>query len=436
ARRAAAQFGCLLFLLVLARLAVPATVAVPAAWAWLSPRYAIGQTGAWLHAAEDDHGADLLGRSAVGEPSELAVPPLSAEALAAHADLLPRAVANQGFDQLSQDEPLSLSAWLMALWASVVAALVGRLAWEQVKWKRRIAGAKVIGAAELSLDFPELTRRMGIRRRVAIVECTAVESPAVCGLFRPRLVVPPGLTERLPREQLAWVLAHELAHVRRGDLWVVLVQRWLQIVYFFHPAVWLANRAIDRQREYVCDDAALAAAGCRGRECGSALVAVAALAFGRAPRPALGLFHSPSVLKRRVTRLIGVRPGATPRLSPASLALLIAAALLVLPHVRAAAPQAAPRSEPKTAVRDEANPRKETKPATPKAAEQPAAHADAPQAAPSLEARAAALKAIQKAGGYLEPDVEKARAAGETRDFYKPEIRFRQCGTALAEARG
>ena len=94
-----------------------------------------------------------------------------------------------------------------------------------------------------------------MRRAVPILASPAVASPAVWGLVRPRLIVPAGLTERLTPGQWRWVLLHELAHIRRGDLWIATLQRLVQVAYFFHPAVWLASRMIDVQREYACDDA-------------------------------------------------------------------------------------------------------------------------------------------------------------------------------------
>ncbi|HUY90731.1 MAG TPA: M56 family metallopeptidase [Pirellulales bacterium] len=413
ARRASSQFGYLLFLLVLVRLAVPIAVAVPAGWGWLSPRDALGRAVAWLG---EDRAAKANPRATMPESIEPAPPELSADWLTAHADLLPRAAeSNSVFAQPASAASLSFEAWLMLLWAGVAAVLLVRLFREQAKWARRFDGAPALDAAALPLDYTALCRRVGLRRRVAIIGSSAVESPAVWGVFCPRLVAPPGLVERLPREQLAWVLAHELAHVRRGDLWVVLAQRLLQIVYFFHPAVWLANRAIDRQREYACDDAAFAAVDCAGRDCGSALVSVAAWALGESPQPALGLFSAPSLLKRRVSRLLAARPETALRLSPASLAALAIAALLVLPHVRAAESAAAKKPNGKAAAtQDDTAPTAkpasdETRAAAPKKAP---GEAKAPNAPPSLEARAAALKAIRQARGWLSPDPEAFRTSG------------------------
>jgi internalin A len=260
-----------------------------------------------------------------------------------------------------------------------------------------------------------LSRRLGMRRRLPILESSAVESPAVWGLLRARLIVPPGITARLRRDQLNWVLAHELAHVSRGDLWVVLAQRLLQIAYFFNPAVWLANRAIERQREYACDDAAFAAADCAGRECGSALVSVAAWVLQNSPQPALSLLSSPSLLKRRVTRLLAARPGASGRLSPAAFCALVVASVLVLPHLRAAEPAAAKQSNDiaATAQNDSPTGAEPSAEAPLKAASKQGEGDDnVAESAPSLEKRAAAIKAIRKAGGNVYPDTERLEAEG------------------------
>lgn len=165
--------------------------------------------------------------------------------------------------------------------------LLARFSWNQWSISRRFQNVQLTDAGAVGVDMTSLGRRLGLRRTVPIARTAAVDSPAIWGLWRPRLILPPGLADRLPHAQLEWVLLHELAHVRRYDLWAALFQRLVQIVYFFHPAVWLANWQIDRQREFACDDAALAAACGEGRDCASALVTVAEWASGAPPYPAL-----------------------------------------------------------------------------------------------------------------------------------------------------
>ena len=80
---------------------------------------------------------------------------------------------------------------------------------------------------------------------------------------------------------------HELVHIRRGDTWVLLFQRLMQIVFFFHPAVWVANRAAAIFREFACDDASLALTGIDRRDCGAGFLAIAERACRTRTSPAL-----------------------------------------------------------------------------------------------------------------------------------------------------
>ena len=90
-------------------------------------------------------------------------------------------------------------------------------------------------------------------------------SPAVCGLFRPVILIPQSLVENFSDEQLRAVLLHELIHLRRRDVWVNFVQALLQIFYWWHPLVWLANARIRRVREEAVDDAVMLALAGRRR---------------------------------------------------------------------------------------------------------------------------------------------------------------------------
>ena len=145
--------------------------------------------------------------------------------------------------------------------------------------------------------------------------------------------LPPDLEESLTPKQLTWVLLHELAHIRRGDLWVVVVQRVVQAVFFFNPAVHLANWIIDELREYACDDAALAACKTSRRDCGEGFLAIIERSVERAPvaAPALGLFESRMLIRRRLVRILDDHRTVHARLSlPAA-----RAGSLVLGPVRA-----------------------------------------------------------------------------------------------------
>jgi hypothetical protein len=102
------------------------------------------------------------------------------------------------------------------------------------------------------------------------------------------------------------VLLHELAHIKRGDLWVNLAQTVLQIVYFYNPLLWFANAMIRRVREQAVDEMVLVAMGERAKSYPETLVNVAKLAF-KQPTLSLrliGVVESKNALAGRIKRIL------------------------------------------------------------------------------------------------------------------------------------
>jgi beta-lactamase regulating signal transducer with metallopeptidase domain len=82
---------------------------------------------------------------------------------------------------------------------------------------------------------------MGIKQRVRLKLSATAGSPAVCGLWRPVILIPQELADKLSALQLRAVLLHELAHIKRNDVWVHHAQTLLQVFYWWHPLLWFAN---------------------------------------------------------------------------------------------------------------------------------------------------------------------------------------------------
>lgn len=99
-----------------------------------------------------------------------------------------------------------------------------------------------------------LAQRLGVRRTVALVESPVVTAPIVIGWLRPMIMLPLGLATSMPAAWLDAILAHELAHLRRHDLALRMLQRGVEILLFFHPVVWWLGRQLDEAREEACDD--------------------------------------------------------------------------------------------------------------------------------------------------------------------------------------
>ena len=109
----------------------------------------------------------------------------------------------------------------------------------------------------------DVSRRLGLRRAVRLVESATAGVPTVIGWLKPVVVLPASVLTGLPTDQVEALLAHELAHVRRWDDVVNLFQTAAEAVLFYHPAVWWLSRRIRIEREQCCDDVVVAVCGDR-----------------------------------------------------------------------------------------------------------------------------------------------------------------------------
>jgi beta-lactamase regulating signal transducer with metallopeptidase domain len=122
---------------------------------------------------------------------------------------------------------------------------------------------------------------MGVRGETRLRVSRKLARPAAWGLFRPVILVPHNLAPTLGARHLRSALLHELAHIKRRDLWVNVVQRVLQVIYFYNPMVWLANGRIRVLREQAVDEMVVRVMGEKGLWYQQARVDVSRLAFRR-----------------------------------------------------------------------------------------------------------------------------------------------------------
>ncbi len=131
-------------------------------------------------------------------------------------------------------------------------------------------------------------KRMRVKGRVQLRVCDEGTRPAVCGLFSPVILVPRNLAPTLGSRHLRAVLLHHLAHVKRHDLWVNMLQNVVQVLYFYNPFLWLANAVIRKLREEAADETVLNAVGEEDGTYSQRLADVAGLASHR-PAPSFDL---------------------------------------------------------------------------------------------------------------------------------------------------
>lgn len=156
---------------------------------------------------------------------------------------------------------LAWPLWLALAWliGSAVAAL---RVWLGLTWLRGIVRASTpwIDPA-WQARVADMARRLRLSRTVGLRVVRNLSTPVTAGWLKPVILVPASLVTGMPADLLAALLAHELAHVRRHDYLINLLQHAAEILLFFHPSIWSLSRAIRIERERIADQIAAALIG-------------------------------------------------------------------------------------------------------------------------------------------------------------------------------
>src|SRR4029434_2210742 len=150
--------------------------------------------------------------------------------------------------------------------------------------------------------FESVREHLGLRGPIRLLAHARLDSPVVVGWLRPVVLLPISLISGFTTEQLSAILAHELAHIRRQDFVVNILQRCVESILFYHPAVWWLSKRIRAEREHCCDDIAI-------RLCGSRKIYAEALIEmerARQPRPILSVAAADGVVLQRFRRVLGM----------------------------------------------------------------------------------------------------------------------------------
>ena len=192
-------------------------------------------------------------------------------------------------------------------------------------WRESLLGAWLAGVAALSLRFiagcagvarlarrvseetdsavsdafARLRRRLGVSASVRLLRSAAIEVPAAFGILKPVVLLPVSALTGLDARQVEALLAHELAHVKRHDYLINLLQSVAETLLFYHPAVWWVSGRIRIERENACDDVAVGVTG-DARIYAGALVGLEEL---RAGSGRLAVAANGAALRGRIQRL-------------------------------------------------------------------------------------------------------------------------------------
>ena len=151
--------------------------------------------------------------------------------------------------------------WIVGLWLAGAALMSLRLA-IGLKWvaERTRSGEYTVNHY-WQRRLSELARRFDIDTHVRLGVADKLDSPITAGCWKPIVLVPTALLTGMPPELLEALLAHELAHIKRHDYLVNLIQSAIEIALFYHPSVWALSRRIRIEREQIADDLAVGMLG-------------------------------------------------------------------------------------------------------------------------------------------------------------------------------
>lgn len=222
------------------------------------------------------------------------------------------------------DRPLDLPSTATLVWAVGVFVLGVRLAaglWRAHQVTRR-------RTAEVPEDWQVrlavLAEELGIRRPVRLIASELLDAPATVGIWKAVVLVPCSFLSKLPEEMVEALLLHELAHIRRHDYLLNIVQTVAETVLFYHPAVWWVSHVVRAERENCCDDIAVGATG------DSASYAKALTMLEERRVMALAVSASGGHLMKRIRRILSINTSAEPAPAARPAAIIVTIMALAL----------------------------------------------------------------------------------------------------------
>lgn len=149
------------------------------------------------------------------------------------------------------------STWIVFIWFIVFIVKCIRMAGD-LRQVYRVRNYQTISPPEIwQKRVSELQASLRIKRSVKLLESRLVTIPSVTGFFKPVILVPVGLLNNIPQDQVEAILLHELAHIRRSDYAVNLMQTFIEILFFFNPGILWISSLLKDERENCCDDLAI-----------------------------------------------------------------------------------------------------------------------------------------------------------------------------------
>lgn len=211
-------------------------------------------------------------------------------------------------------------AFVIAVWASRFVHVLHRLRLHRIETPARVT--------KIADDLVQL---LSLRRKMCVQVSNEQIGPAVLGWLRPRILLPSFLVDRMDDEALRILIAHEMTHIRRGDLFWAFLQTVVGSLWWFHPAVWIANRQLNLECERSCDEETIARLECPPSAYAKCLLQVLEWKHQLYVVPALPGVRPMQITKDRLERIMKMRQGCYQNSSKGIWLAMVVAVLFVAP---------------------------------------------------------------------------------------------------------
>ncbi|TKJ37070.1 MAG: hypothetical protein CEE38_09210 [Planctomycetes bacterium B3_Pla] len=328
-KRMRATFRYWIWMLVFVKLVLPPSLSMPTGIGyWVGDRLSAAPVSERLPSAEQHESATIAASEHPGPSADIppaqpsrTVPEPAAQVASAASTVAARPTW----------QAVAFLIWLAGV--SVISIFLIR----RIKFVRRLI-AQSTSAETQSVDMLNQCRQeIGVRRNIQLKLSTGTPSPAVCGLFKPTILIPAALPQKLSPDKLRAVLIHELVHIKRCDLWFNSAQTLLQIAYFYNPLVWLVNAVVRRIREQAVDEMVLVTLGTEAKSYGNTLIDIAEMAFFKTSLSLhlIGVVESKKALHGRIRHMLNRPIPKSAKVGALGTLLIMVLAVVFLPMAKA-----------------------------------------------------------------------------------------------------
>lgn len=283
-------------------------------------------------AVEENKTAEFIPDSFAGDVDVYPVPPADVAF-----NFEPELLAND-FETITDSDGAGMQDVWTFITLLLIAGMIVSMLW--LSWKfacclRRIYAHRVTEFdEEIECVVATLVKELRLRRVPRVIISDVRFGPAVLGIFRHLIVLPKCLIAddgcRNPKI-LRPILAHELMHIRRGDLRTGTLQAVVQCLWWFHPAVWIVNRLLSRETERSCDEQVVAELGCSPMDYARSLLVVIECKHSLKPIPVFPGMKPVEITSQRMERIMSLTQGSRTRMPWWSVVAVVLFAAVVLP---------------------------------------------------------------------------------------------------------